>query len=105
MKIHTHAFRCLPLLMSVLVVASAAHAAVTNIAYYRFGENDTGAANGMTNTVSTNLLGGVLTLRSNAVYTSNVGTAAASAVGSTLGMQFTAGRYGTNAIVSTLTNN
>src|SRR5262249_8312655 len=78
---------------------------VTNIAYYRFGENDPGAANGMTNTVSTNLLGGVLTLRSNAVYTSNVATAAAGAVGSTLGMQFTAGRYGTNAIVSTLTNN
>ncbi len=50
----------LTVLASVLlfVVAPAAHAAVTNVAWWRMGENDPGAADGGTTTSTTNLLGG-----------------------------------------------
>jgi hypothetical protein len=75
--------------------------AAINLAYWRMGENDPGAANGVTNTVTTNLLSGVLTLRSNAFYSANV----AALANSTLAFQFTTGRYATNALATTLTDN
>ena len=74
---------------------------VTNIAYWRMGENDPGAADGVTNTVTTNLFGGVLSLESNAVYSANV----AALANSTLALQFTTGRYATNASVVPGTDN
>ena len=78
---------------------------VTNIAYWRMGENDPGAANGVTNTITTNLLGGVLSLRSNAVYSSSVASTAAAQVGSSLALQFTTGRYATNQPAFSVTDN
>lgn len=78
---------------------------VTNIAYWRMGENDPGAANGVTNTITTNFLGGVLSLRSNAVYSSSVASTAAAQVGSSLALQFTTGRYATNGSVVPVTDN
>ena len=79
--------------------------AAINLAYWRMGENDPLAANGVTNTFTSSLLGGVLTLRSNAVYTSSVASAAAAKVGSSLALQFTTGRYATNVLATTLTDN
>ena len=78
---------------------------VTNIAYWRMGENDPGAANGVTNTVTTNLLGGMLSLRSNAVYSSSVAGTAAARVGSLMALQFTTGRYATNQPAFSFTDN
>src|SRR5262249_10252780 len=80
-------------------------AAVTNVAYWRMGENDSNAANAVTNITTTNLLGGVMNLVSNAVYTTNISPVAAARVSSTLAFQFTKGRYGTNAPIPSLTNN
>ncbi len=74
---------------------------VTNIAYWRMGENDPGAANGVTNFVTVNLLGSPMALKSNAVYTANV----AAAANSTLALQFTTGCYATNQPAFSFTDN
>ena len=74
---------------------------VTNIAYWRMGENDPGAANGVTNFVTVNALGDPMALRSNAVYSANVAVRA----NSTLALQFTTGRYATNQPAFTVTDN
>ena len=79
--------------------------AIINFAYWHMGENDVSAANGVTNTVTTNLLGGVLSLQSNAVYTSSVAGPAAARAGSSLALQFTTGRYATNAAAFPITDN
>ncbi|MFO1514016.1 MAG: LamG domain-containing protein [Verrucomicrobiota bacterium] len=78
---------------------------IINLAYWQMGENDVGAANGVTNTATTNLFGGVLSLRSNAVYTSSVAGPAAARAGSSLALQFTTGRYATNTGAFPVTDN
>ena len=71
---------------------------VTNISYRRMGENGPGVANGVTSTGTTNLLGGVLTVVSTADYTTNISDTATNRADSTVGFQFTTGRYGTTRI-------
>src|SRR5262245_17012672 len=88
-----------------LALAPCARATVTNIAYYRFGENDPGAVNGGAAAGTTNIVGGQMNLVGSPVYTNNIAASAASAVGSTLALQFASGKYGTNALLSTLVNN
>jgi hypothetical protein len=105
MKTHTRAFRCLPLLASSLALATTAHATVTNLAYYRFGENDPGAINGGAAAGTTNLVGGQMNLVGSPVYTNAVSATAAANVGSTLALQFASGNYGTNAIANVVTTN
>lgn len=78
--------------------------AAINLAYWRMGENDPGAATGVTNTVTTNLLGSPMALQSNAVYSSSVASTAAQ-VGSSLALQFTTGRYATNQPAFSVTDN
>src|SRR5215468_1883421 len=92
-------------LLFVLALAPCARATVTNIAYYRFGENDSGAVNGGAAASATNLVGGQMNLVGSPVYTNNIAASAASAAGSTLALQFASGKYGTNALLSTLVNN
>ncbi|HEY3763081.1 MAG TPA: LamG domain-containing protein [Verrucomicrobiae bacterium] len=92
---------CALLLLGVFPAA----ATVTPIAWWRLGENDPGAANGVAATATTNQMGGMMNLVGNPVYTTNVSAAAAIGDGSALGLKFASTNYGTNAIVSTLTNN
>jgi hypothetical protein len=53
------------------------------------GENDPGAANSVTNTVTTSLLGGELTLVSTGVYTTNISDTPTNRADSLVGFQFT----------------
>ena len=100
-----HALIRVALFSLLLPLAASSHAAVTNVAYWRFGENDPGAVNGATTNNTVNLLGGTLGIRTNAIYTNVVAAKASNQVGSTLGLRFNSGNFGTNALVSTLTNN
>ncbi|NOS72379.1 MAG: LamG domain-containing protein, partial [Verrucomicrobia bacterium] len=78
---------------------------VTNIAYWRMGENDPGGVDGATASITVNLVGDPMALRSNAVYTSSVASTAAARVGSSLALQFTTGRYATNQPAFSFTDN
>ena len=95
--------------LAIVLLASATipvHAAVTNAAWYRLGENDSGAVHGLAATncidVVTNR---VLTLVGGPLYDGNVAGAAATHAGSSLSVRFSSGRWGTNALVSTLVDN
>jgi len=104
-KLHPIHPAILAVALLLLALAPAARATVTNLAYWRLGENDPGAVNGGAASSTTNLLGGALNLVGSPAYTNDVSTVAAAQVGSTLGLRFGGSNYGTNALVSTLTNN
>src|SRR5262249_49802403 len=72
--------------------------------YWRFGENDSGAAKGGPPTSTTNSSAGQMSLVGGPVYTNNA-AAAASGIGSTLALRFASSQYGTNALVSTRADN
>src|SRR5436190_5285232 len=96
-------------LLYIVVLAASAHATVTNIAWYRLGENDPGAASGVAvSTRTIDLAGGRdLPQFGSPLYTNAVSTLASNHVGSSLGVQFngTTQWLLTNGIVSSAVNN
>lgn len=82
-----------------------AHATVTNVAWYRLGENDPGVAPGAA--VSTKDIAGnrTLTLVGGPLYDTNVAPAAATHTGSAYCLRFYSSTWGTNALLSTTVNN
>ena len=96
---------CLAVLLSF---SAAASAAVTNVAWYRLGENDPGAAPGVVVSGTTTDLIGLRNLIpfGGPRYTNRFATAAASQVGSSLSVNFNGtSQYLSNAIVSSAVNN
>ena len=66
------------------------------------GENDPGAADGVSATTATNQLGGGLTLPQGALFSADVPN---NTLGSTLGLRLNPGQYGVNPVVTTATDN
>jgi microcystin-dependent protein len=92
----------------LLTFLATSHAAVTNVAWYRLGENDPGAASGVVVTGSTTNLMGFQNLMAfgGPRYTNRFATAAASQVGSRLSVNFNGtSQYLSNAVISTVVNN
>ncbi len=81
-------------------------AAINVVSYWRLGENDPGAASGVTATTAVDSAGTKnLKFQGNARYTNDVATTAASHTGSSLSVNFTNSAYATNTVVSTATDN
>ncbi len=82
-------------------------ASVTNLVWFRLGENDAGAAPGVAATSTRNLLTSLqLTAFGSPLYTDAVSTAASNAVESSLAMQFSGShQYLSNSAVTPLINN
>jgi len=92
----------------LLAVAHPARAAVTNIAWYRLGENDAGAASGgvVTNTTMDFVGGNHLQEFGSPRYTNDTDLTASLVAGSVLGIQFNgAGQSLSNAPIPGTTNN
>jgi hypothetical protein len=82
------------------------HASINVVSYWRLGENDPGAADGVAATNTIDSVGtNNLTFTGTAQYSSNVDARAASHAGSTLSVNFTNGAYATNVFVSTNLDN
>ncbi len=95
-------------LVATLLLAVSAHATVTNLAWYRLGENYPGAGSGqIANSTTTDLMGlNDLKRFGSARYTNNVSPAAVTHVGSSLAVSFNGtNQYYSNSIVTTLRNN
>lgn len=107
LSLRTGSFRALTL--AFLALATGAHAAVSNVVWYRLGENDPGAASGLAVTNTTTDLVGAKHLNQfgGPRYTNAISTLASNRVGSSLAVQFNgAGQYLlTNALVSSALNN
>jgi Concanavalin A-like lectin/glucanases superfamily/FG-GAP-like repeat len=106
MKIQTPA----PLLaafFAAAILATPTHAVVTNVVWYRLGENDPGAASGVIATNTANLLGfNSLKPIGSPRYTNAVSPGAANGLGSSLAVHFSGtNQCLTNALVSTAINN
>src|SRR6266436_6197806 len=88
-------------------LAPCAHATVTNVAWYRLGENDPGAASGqIVNSTTMDFVGtNHLKRFGSPRYTNDVSTDAAK-LGSTLAVRFDgASQFYSNAVVTTARNN
>src|SRR5215207_11724552 len=100
--------RSLAILVFALAFAAHLHAAVTNVAWYRLGENDAGAANGLAvpNT-TTDLVGGNHLKQYNGpLYTGAVSSGASNRVGSSLAVNLNGvNQFFSNAVVSTAVDN
>lgn len=83
------------------------HATVTNVVWYRLGENDPGAANGQAATNATDLMGFEnLKQFGSPLYTNAVSPGASNNIGSSLAMQFNgSSQYLSNGVVSTAVDN
>ena len=86
------------------------HATITVVDYWRMGENDPGAASGNSCTNTLDVVSGrTLTNTPVAgvypVYTNNVSSQAAAAIGSRLSLALSGGRHGAAAVIPSLTNN
>src|SRR5437899_1411955 len=96
-------------LVFVLTLTSGAHATVTNLAWYRLGENDPGAVSGQVVNSTTMDFVGVNHLErlGSPSYTDSVSTNAANRVGSSLAVLFNGidQSYSNATVVSTLLNN
>ena len=91
-----------------LAFSAVSHAAVTNVAWYRLGENDPGAASGVVvSGFTTNLIGSQnLIPFGSPRYTNRFATTAASQVGSSLSVNFNGtSQYLSNAIISSAVDN
>jgi alpha-tubulin suppressor-like RCC1 family protein len=89
-----------------LALELSLHGTVTNVAWYRLGENDPGAVPGLVATNSIDVVANrVLTLVGGPFYDTNVASSAAAHVGSSLGVRFSSTTWGTNALVSTVVDN
>lgn len=101
-------FRCLLGLAFAALLAIDARAAVTNVAWYRLGENDPGGNSGLAVTNTTTDLAGTKHLKQfgSPFYTNAVSSGASNRVGSSLAVQFNgASQCLSNAVVSTATDN
>jgi alpha-L-arabinofuranosidase len=99
--------RLLLCLAFAVVQATGVHATVTNVVWYRLGENDSGAAAGLAATNTVDLIG-LRNLKQfgSPLYTSAVSTSASNHVGSSLAVQFNgSSQYFSNTIISTATDN
>ena len=99
--------RLLLSLAFVVALATGAHATVTNVVWYRLGEDDPGAAAGLAATNTVDLIGlRDLKQFGSPLYTSAVSTTASDHVGSSLAVQFNgSSQYFSNGVVSIATNN
>ena len=94
------------ILVLLLALAGVAQATVTSIAWWRMGEGEPGVGNSVSVASVTNQTGGPpLVMQHLPAFSSMVALRAASRVGSAYSVQFFPTTYGTNAVVSTLTNN
>src|SRR6266852_4819761 len=111
MKHHTLSLRAaavLALAFTLLALATSSLAAVTNVAWYRLGEKDPGAASGqIVSSASVDLVAGHNLKRFGGPrYTNNVSPAAASQLGSSLAVLFNGvNQFYSNTVVSTARNN
>ena len=96
-----------PIILAFSLLATGAQAAVTNVAWYRLGENDPGAGSGVMATNTADLLGlNPLKPIGSPRYTNAVSPSAADGLGSSLAVHFSGtNQCFTNAIVSTATDN
>lgn len=101
-RTHFTPFRAFLFSVAVLVLHSQVHAAVTNVAWYRLGENDPGAASGQAvNSTTVDVAGGNSLKRlGSARYTNDVSPDAAQ-IGSSLAMLFTGTGFYSNTAVAT----
>jgi hypothetical protein len=101
----TTSIPCVALLVSMLV--HCAHATVTNVVWYRLGENDPGAASGGVATNTTDLMGLVhLKPFGSPRYTNAVFSGPSDGLASSLAVHFNgANQFFSNAVVSTAINN
>ncbi|HWD92130.1 MAG TPA: LamG-like jellyroll fold domain-containing protein [Verrucomicrobiae bacterium] len=84
----------------------SSYAAINVQSYWRLGENDPGAAVGVTATNTTDSVGTMnLQFYGNASYANDVAPTAVTHAGSSLSVNFTNSAYATNAIISTATDN
>src|SRR5437762_484833 len=97
----------LPLALTVLGFVTCTHAAVTNVAWYRLGENDPGAASGqVANSMTIDLVGANNLRRFGSPQYTNAVSRAAEKIGSSLAVVFNgANQFYSNAVVSTARNN
>jgi hypothetical protein len=95
------------LCFAFLVSSRPAHATVTNVAWYRLGENDPGAASGQVANSTTVDAIGVNHLKrfGTARYTNDVPSGAASHMLSSLAVSFNAASYYSNEVATTARNN
>lgn len=83
-----------------------ARATVTPVGYWRMGESDAGAANGVTATNVADLAGAhPLKFQGAAAYSADVSPSATYSTGSSLSVNFTSSAYATNTVVSTAVDN
>ena len=100
--------RSLATLVLALALAAHLHAAVTNVAWYRLGENDPGAANGMAVANSTTDLMAATHLKqfNGPRYTNVVSSGASNRVGSSLAVNFNGvNQFFSNGVISTAIDN
>lgn len=90
----------------LLLSPAIVQATINTVAYWRMGESDTGAANGVTATNTIDSVGtNNLTFAGSAQYTNDVAAGAATDTGSTLSVNFANSAYATCSVVSIATNN
>lgn len=100
--------RCLWLFLFFLQIFSgtSSRAAITVVSYWRLGENDPGATNGVTATNTVDIAGtNNLQFHGTAQYTNDVAAIAANHTGSSLSINFTNGAYAINPLILTNVDN
>jgi hypothetical protein len=98
---------CISPLILAAVLAPPTRASVTNVVWYRLGENDPGAASGLAATNATDVLGVENLFQFGSPhYTNGISTAASNNVGSFLAVQFNGtNQYFSNSPVSLAVDN
>src|SRR5438552_2225933 len=107
-RIHFHwGGRVLSLAFAVLGLPICAHATVTNVAWYRLGENDPGAASSqVVKTTTTDFVGAADLRRIGSPRYTNDVSPDAGQIGSSLAVSFSgAGQFYSNAVVTAARNN
>jgi hypothetical protein len=94
------------LAFALLALATGAHATVTNVAWYRLGENDPGAASGqVVKTTTTDFVGANDLRRFGSAHYTNDVSRDAEQIGSSLAVLFNGAQFYSNAVVTTARNN
>lgn len=100
--------QCVMFLGAANWIAPQAHAAINNVAWYRLGEDDPGAASGLAVTNTTADFVGTNPLKpfGSPIYTNAVSATASNVVGSSLAIHFNgSNQFLSNAVVSTAVDN